>query len=145
MAKVPGSEEYLNSEKYEIKYWDRDDPASLKDVIGRVNRIRRDNAALRADRGLTFHHTDNEELICYSKATDDRSNVVLVVVNLDYHWKQSGWVDLPLEELGLDPNLPYQVHDLLTDARYMWHGPRNYVELNPQLIPAHIFRVQSHG
>ena len=145
VAKVPGSEEYLNSEKYEIKYWDRDEPASLKDVIGRVNRIRRDNAALRADRGLTFHHTDNEELICYSKATDDRSNVVLVVVNLDYHWKQSGWVDLPLEELGLDPNLPYQVHDLLTDARYMWHGPRNYVELNPQLIPAHIFRVQSHG
>ena len=145
LAKEPGSEEYLNSEKYEIKYWDRDDPASLKDVIGRVNRIRRDNAALRADRGLTFHHTDNEELICYSKATDDRSNVVLVVVNLDYHWKQSGWVDLPLEELGLDPNLPYQVHDLLTDARYMWHGPRNYVELNPQLIPAHIFRVQSHG
>lgn len=139
-----GSEEYLNSEKFEIKYWDRDNSNSLKDFIGRVNRIRKENPALQADRGLKFHHVDNEQLICYSKATEDLSNVVLIVANLDYRWKQSGWVDLQLQELGLDANIPYQVHDLLTDASYMWHGSRNYVELNPQVVPAHIFKVLGH-
>ncbi len=145
VAKEPGSEEYLNSEKYEIKYWDRDDPSSLRDFIGRVNRIRKENAALQSDWGLRFHNTDNEQLICYSKATEDRSNVILAVVNLDYQWKQSGWVDLNLQELGLGASYPFDVHDLLTDARYVWHGPRNYVELTPQLIPAHIFRVEGRG
>ena len=145
VAKEPGSEEYLNSEKYEIKYWDRDDPSSLRDLIGQVNRIRKENVALQSDWGLRFHHTDNEALICYSKATEDRSNVILVVVNLDYQWKQSGWVDLNLQELGLGADYPFQVHDLLTDAKYEWHGPRNFVELSPHLIPAHIFRVEGRA
>ncbi len=140
-AREPGSEEYLDSEKYELKHWDRDDPNSLSGLVARVNRIRRENPALQSDRRLAFHSVSNEELICYSKTTEDLSNAIVVVVNLDYHWTQSGWVELPLEELGLDAQQPYQVHDLLTDARFLWHGPRNYVELDPHVVPAHVFRL----
>jgi len=135
------SEEYLDSEKYEIKHWDIENPNSLKDFITRVNRIRRENLALQGDLSLRFHSVDNDQLICYSKCAEDLSNVILVVVNLDYRYKQSGRVGLSLEELGLDPDKPYRVHDLLDDASYQWQGSRNYVELNPQKIPAHIFRV----
>lgn len=138
----PGSEEYLDSEKYEVRYWDLDQPGSLREFIARLNRIRRENPALQQDRNLRFFPIDNEQLICYGKYTDDLSNIILVVVNLNPHHTQGGWLDLPLEELGLDPLQPYQVHDLLGDARFLWHGPRNYVELNPQVVPAHIFRVR---
>jgi starch synthase (maltosyl-transferring) len=138
----PGSEEYLDSEKYEIENWDIARPDSLKDFIARVNRIRRENSALRSDWSLCFHKVDNEQLICYSKRTDDLSNVVLVVVNLDPHHTQSGWIEFPLEELGIDPKKPYQMHDLLSDARYLWQGSRNYVELSPQIVPAHVFRMR---
>ena len=138
----PGSEEYLDSEKYEIKNWDIARPDSLKDFIGRVNRIRRDNPALHSDWSLRFHEVNNEQLICYSKRTEDLSNVVLVVVNLDPHHTQSGWIEFPLEELGIDAQRPYQMHDLLSDARYLWQGSRNYVELNSQIVPAHVFRIR---
>jgi starch synthase (maltosyl-transferring) len=142
VAREPGSEEYLNSEKYEIKRWDLDRPDSLKDFIARVNRIRRENRALQSDRSLRFHPVDNDAIICYSKQTEDIKNVILTVVNLDPHHSQSGWVELSTEELGLDPQQPYQMHDLLTNARYLWHGARNYVELNPASVPAQIFRVR---
>ncbi len=141
VAREPGSEEYLNSEKYEIRNWNFQDPASLREFIGRVNRSRRENKALQSDRSLRFHQVDNEQLICFSKQTEDRSNVILTVVNLDPRYKQSGWVELPLEEFGLNPKQPFQAHDLLTDAHYLWRGPRNYVELNPHSVPAHIFRL----
>ncbi len=136
------SEEYLDSEKYEIKHWDIKGPDSLKDLISRVNRIRKENPALQSDLSLRFHPVDNDQLICYSKQTEDNSNVILVVVNLDFRYKQSGWVQLTLEELGLNHEQAYQVHDLLDDTRYTWQGPRNYVELNPLKIPAHILRIE---
>lgn len=139
---APGREEYLDSEKYEIKFWDLDRPDSLRWLIGRVNQIRRANPAFRANHNLRFHEVDNEQIIAYSKSNPERTNEVLVVVNLDPHYRQSGFITLPLEELGLDPWQPYQVHDLLTDARYIWHGPRNYVELNPHNLPAHIFVIR---
>jgi starch synthase (maltosyl-transferring) len=138
----PGSEEYLDSEKYQIRQWEITRPDSLRELIARVNRIRRENSPLQTDARLRFHGVDNEELIVYSKAAEDLSAVILVVVNLDPYHTQSGWVDLPLETLGLSPHEPYQVHDLLTDARYFWEGPRNFVELNPAVLPAHIFRVR---
>ncbi len=137
-----GSEEYLDSEKYEIKHWNITRPDSLNDFIARVNRLRRQNPALQSDWNLRFHHVDNEQLLCYSKCTDDRTNVIVVVVNLDPHHTHSGWVDLSLETLELDPRQPYQVHELLSDARYLWQGSRNYVELNPQIVPAHIFQLR---
>jgi starch synthase (maltosyl-transferring) len=139
---APGREEYLDSEKYEIKIWDIDRPESLRKLISQVNQIRRENPAFRTNHNLRFHQVDNEQIIAYSKTSEDLSNEVLVVVNLDPHYKQSGFITLPLEDLGLDPRQPYQAHDLLTDARYLWHGERNYVELNPQTIPAHIFVIR---
>ncbi len=138
----PGSEEYLASEKYEVKCWDLNRPESLKDFIARVNRIRRDNPALHSDWNLKFFPIDSEQLICYAKHTDDLSNIIVVVVNLNPHHTQGGWLELPLRELGLDPAQPYQVHDLLGDGRFLWHGSRNYVELDPRVLPAHIFRVR---
>jgi starch synthase (maltosyl-transferring) len=138
----PGSEEYLDSEKYEVRYWDLNQTHSLKDFIGRVNKIRRENPALHSDWNLRFFPIDNEQLICYGKFTDDLDNIIVAVVNLNPHHAQGGWLELPLRELGLDPAQPYQVHDLLGDGRFLWHGPRNYVELDPRALPAHIFRVR---
>jgi starch synthase (maltosyl-transferring) len=137
----PGSEEYLESEKYEIRDWPRDRPDSLRPIIARINAIRRANKALQQDWQLRFHATDNPEIICYSKAASDCANVILVVVNLDPFHRQSGFVDLALAELGLEATQPFEVEDLLTKARYTWRTARNYVELRPQEIPAHVFRV----
>jgi starch synthase (maltosyl-transferring) len=138
----PGSEEYLDSEKYQIRHWNIARTDSLKDLIARVNQIRKDNPALQSDWSLRFYPIDNEQMICYSKWTEDLANIILVVMNLDAYHTQSGWVELPLENLGLEAHLPYQMHDLLSDTRYLWHGPRNYVELNPQTMPAYIFCVR---
>jgi starch synthase (maltosyl-transferring) len=140
--KESGSGEYLNSEKYEIKHWDIENPNSLMDFVSRVNRIRRDIAALQNNWSLRFHSINSEQMICYSKHTEDLSITVLVVVNLDPHHTHGGWLDLPLSTFGIDSKQSYQVHDLLSGARYLWHGPRNYVELNSQVVPAHIFRLR---
>jgi len=137
-----GSEEYLDSEKYETKKWDLENPRSLEDFIGRLNRIRKENPALQRDGNLKFHPVDNEQILCYSKQVEDPPNTVLVAVNLDPHHRHSGWVNLSLEDVGGDPKMPYQVHDLLSGARYLWTGPRNYVEIDPQIVPAHIFRIR---
>ena len=137
-----GSEEYLDSEKYEIRTWDLSPPENLRGFIQRINQIRRENPALQTDRNLLFHPVDNEQLIAYSKHTDDRSNIVLTVVNLDPHHAHAGWVDLPLDRLGLDPDRPYQGHDLIQDVRFLWTGARNFVELDPKTVPAHVFRIR---
>lgn len=137
-----GSEEYLDSEKYELKHRDLDTPWSLKDLITRVNWIRQDNPALQSDRTLQFHDTDNPALICYSKATEDLSNVIIVVVNLDAFHTQSGWINLDVGALGIESTRPFQAHDLLGDGRFLWNGARNYVELIPGSLPAHVMRVR---
>ena len=141
-ARERGSEEYLDSEKYQTRQWDLDAPHSLKELIALVNRIRRENPALHVDRTLRFHGTDNDQLLCYSKTSEDGENVLLMVVNLDPYHVHAGWVDLDLAELGLEPGAPFQVHDLLTGARYLWHGSRNFVQLDPNQVPAHILRVR---
>jgi starch synthase (maltosyl-transferring) len=136
----PGSEEYLHSEKYETRQWDLDDPRSLAGLIGRLNAVRRAQPALQQDQTLAFHPADNEQILAYTKTAGDE--VILCVVNLDPHWKQSGWVELPLERLGIDPAHPYQVHDLLTGETFLWDGGSNYVELDPERTPAHVFEVR---
>ncbi len=141
-AREPGSEEYRDSEKYQLRHWDLKRPDSLKDFLARLNRIRRDNRALQSDWSLRFHATDNELLVCYSKSTEDRSNIVLAVVNLDPRFPQSGWLTLDLAALGLDPDTSYQVHDLLSGARFLWRGARNYIALDPHHSPAHVFVVR---
>jgi starch synthase (maltosyl-transferring) len=138
----PGSEDYFNSEKFEIKHWNIERPDSLRHLLTRLNSIRRENAALQDNKNLRFHPTTNDLILCYSKATDDLGNIVLVVVNLDYYHRHSAWVDLDLRALGVSADENLQVHDLLTDVRYPWRGGRNYVELDPAALPAHIFRLR---
>jgi starch synthase (maltosyl-transferring) len=141
-AREPGSEEYLDSEKYQIRGWDRDSPDSLRELITLVNRVRHENPALQSDRGLRFHPTENDQLVAYTKSTPDLADVVLTVVNVDPHHTQAGMVTLPIEELGIRRDRGYQAHELLSGARYLWNGPRNYVEINPHAIPAQIFRFR---
>jgi starch synthase (maltosyl-transferring) len=139
---LPGSEEYRDGEKYEIRHWDVERGDSVRAFVARMNEIRRENPAFRSNDRLRFCGVDNDRLIAYVKTTPDLANEVLVVVTLDPHHPQSGWVDVPLEDLGLDAHQPYQVHDLLSDARYLWHGVRSFVALDPAVVPAHVFRVR---
>ena len=139
---APGKEEYLNSEKYELRHRNLDSPHSLKDLIARLNRIRKENPALQSNYHLRFHETDNPALLCYSKATADLSNVIIVVINLDCFHEQRGWVHLDLSSIGLDARHSFQAHDLLSAGRFLWQGPRNYVELMPESLPAHILYLR---
>ncbi len=133
------SEEYLNSEKYEIRQRDRNAPGSLVPLIAAINRIRREHAALQQNETLWFHGTDNPQLLCYSKTA--AQGTLLMVVNLDPVYDQSGWTDLDLVALNLEPAESYVVEDLLTETRYTWRGPRNYVALRPGLQAAHVLRI----
>jgi starch synthase (maltosyl-transferring) len=135
-----GSEEYLDSEKYQLRRWDLGRPDSLREMIALVNKIRRENPALQADPGLRFHKAENEHVLCYSKEAGD--NLIVVAMNLDSHYTQSSWIELDLEEMGLEADQQLQMHDLLTGARYLWHGSRNFVQIDPHQVPAHIFRVR---
>jgi starch synthase (maltosyl-transferring) len=137
-----GSEEYINSEKYEVKERHLDDASNLRPFISQVNAIRKENPALHSNETLQFHDVDNDLILCYSKRTDDKRNVIVSLVNLDPRWPQSGFVELPLEELGIDARHPYKMADLLTGARFAWQGPKNYVELRPGEMPAHILRKE---
>jgi starch synthase (maltosyl-transferring) len=137
----PGSEEYLNSEKYELKTWNTDSENSLKHFITRINRIRRENAALQNDSSLVFHETDNPNLVCYSKSSEDGSNILIMVVNLDWAHTQAGDVILNLPALGLAPTRPFEMEDLLSGSRFLWQGGGR-VELTPMSLPGHILRVR---
>jgi starch synthase (maltosyl-transferring) len=137
---VPGTEEYVDSEKYQIRRWDWNRPGHIKELIARVNTIRRENQALHGNRGLRFHRTDNDQIICYSKRTSDGASTIVTIVNLDPFRMQHGWVELPVAEWGLAQGR-YEVDDLLTDERFRWRGAWNYVRLEPGYRPAHILRL----
>ena len=139
----PGSEEYLDSEKYQVHTWRIDDPQSLAPLMRSINTIRREHPALQRNTGLRFHPVDGEWLLAYSKQ-DPGDDLILVIVNLDPHHAQSGTVELALDQLGIDGEAPFEVHDLLTGETYMWQGPRNSVELDPAVRPAHVFEVRRH-
>jgi starch synthase (maltosyl-transferring) len=135
----PGSEEYLNSEKYEIRQWDRAASHSLAPLITRLNQIRRENPALQSDGSLHFHPVDSPHILCYSKMTAE--NLILVAINLDPAQEQAAWIDLDLKHLAIPHGQTFDVEDLLTGAHYQWHGRSNYVALRPDVMPAHIFRI----
>jgi starch synthase (maltosyl-transferring) len=140
-----GSEEYLNSEKYQIRRWDRSASHTIAPLIKRLNQIRRANPALQSDLSLHFHHVDNSQIIAYSKAAaavdGESANIILTVVNLDPFNEQAGWIDLDLKELGIGHDEYFDVEDLLTGAHYQWHDRSNYVALRPNVMPAHVLRV----
>jgi len=133
------SEEYLNSEKYELRHWDLARADRLAAFIAHINQIRRANPALQSDGSLQFHGVDNAQLICYSKSAP--GNTLLIVANLDVRYAQSGWVALDLAALGIPGDGAYEVQDLLSGARYNWQGAHNFVRLDPAFAPAHIFRL----
>jgi starch synthase (maltosyl-transferring) len=139
---LAGREEYLDSEKYQFKERDWNASGNIKDWITRLNQIRKENRALHFYDNLRFYNADNGAILFYGKMTAARDNIILVVVNLDPHRKQHSYIDVPIEQFGSMDGDAYQVHDLLSDARYVWHGRRNYVELDPEIQPAHIFRVR---
>ena len=142
----PGTEEYVDSEKYEVRVWDHERPESIRDLVARVNRMRRDHPALHRDERLRFHQIDDPHLLCYSKTSADLADVVLVVVNLDPHRAHDAWVELALDELGLGADEAYDVDDVLTGARWEWRAARNWVRLDPAVMPAHVLVVRRrHG
>ncbi len=138
---IPGTEEYLDSEKYEIKVRDWDAPSNIKDYIGRINRIRRENRALSEYRNLRFYESDDDHMLFYGKRSFDGNNTLLVAVNLDPFEPHQAQVRLPLSEWGIDPEERFQVSDLISDQRYLWKGPVQSMRLDPREEPAAILRV----
>ena len=137
-----GREEYLDSEKYQFRERDWNAPGNIKDWIARINRIRKQNRALQMYTNLRFYHADNDAILFYGKMTPARDNIILVIVNLNPLRKENSFVHVPIEEFGQTESDEYQVHDLLDDARYTWRGRQNYVELDPEIQPAHVFLVR---
>jgi starch synthase (maltosyl-transferring) len=142
---VQGREEYVDSEKYELHHWNLEEAGSLRQFIARLNRIRKEHPALQRNESIRFHRVDsdyaeNQQLLAYSKASPDGGDLVLVVVNLDPTSPQSGWVQIPVAEWGLEGS--YQAHDLISDQRYTWSGEFNYVELSPHVMPVHIMQIR---
>ncbi|MFD2515115.1 alpha-1,4-glucan--maltose-1-phosphate maltosyltransferase [Pontibacter locisalis] len=140
---VPGKEEYLDSEKYEIKHWDWGKLTKIREVITLINKIRKVNPALQTTWNIAFGDSDNPSLLCYAKWSDDFRNKMLMVINLDPHNTQAGWVKVPLWKLKMTTGENYMVHDLLTERKYTWHDEWNYVELRPHEMPVHVFRIET--
>jgi starch synthase (maltosyl-transferring) len=141
LPREAGSEEFLNSEKYQLRAWDFGRADNLGNLIATVNRARRENRALQSNASLRFHQTDNERIICYSKRSDDDGNLIVVVVSLNHLHVEQGFIELPLGEWGIAVGRPYQVTDLLDGQTFTWLGAHNFVELDPRKLPAHLFRV----
>jgi starch synthase (maltosyl-transferring) len=139
---IAGTEEYHMSEKYQIRHRDWNRAESLREYITLINRIRRENPALHSNRNLDFYPVDNENLLFFGKSTPDGDNIIMVVINLDPHHVHDGWVEVPLETLGISAGEVYQVHDLIGEGRYLWQGRRNYVRLDPTESPAQIYRLR---
>lgn len=139
---IEGAEEYLDSEKYEIRRWDWNREGNIREVVARLNRIRRANPSLQRFRNIRLYEVRNENLLCYGKTGDEAGDVTVVIVNLDPHHTQSGRVQLPLDTLGLDPHQSYLMDDALTGNTYVWQGPSNHIELDPDVMPACILHLR---
>ncbi len=141
---LPGREEYLNSEKYEIKHWTWDQAGNLKDFIASINQIRKDNPALQSTANITFQECDNPAILVYSKFDAPSNNFLLITVNLDPFHIQTGWIRIPLELVDIPPGRPYLLQDLVGDEKYIWTEEWNRLELNPHITPVRIFRLRPH-
>jgi starch synthase (maltosyl-transferring) len=141
---VEGKEEYWESEKYEIRKYDWKRTNRMTDIITLLNKARKEHKALHSTWNSQFLPIENSNLIAYLKATDDLSDIMLIVVNLDAHVKQSGYVQIPRERLRLQGNINMKLYDLITDEEYTWTQEWNYVELDPYILPFHLFKVTLH-
>lgn len=139
---LPGKEEYLDSEKYEIMVRDWDRPGHLIDYVTMINRIRRENPALHELENLEFYEADNEQVLFYGKSSFDKRNSILVAVNLSPFQVQESHLRIPIAALGIRPEDTYQLHNLITDRRDLMTGDSYIVRLDPQIEPAAIFAVR---
>ncbi len=142
---VPGKEEYLNSEKYEIKAWDWDRPGNIREMITAVNRIRRENPALQFTDNLLFLNAYDDNILCYAKMTDARDNVVMVAVNLDPDQGHGATIEVPLWEFGLPDHASIEVTDLLSGDQFTWHGKLQHIWLDPVANPCLLWRLTPPG
>ena len=138
---IPGTEEYMNSEKYQYKVWDWDRPGNIKDYITKLNRIRRENSALHYYRNLKFYDSSDENVIFYGKTSYDKKNSVFVAVNLDPFNTHKSILRLPINQFRISENEEYDIEELLTGKGFKWKGSENEVELNPNDEPAMIFKI----
>jgi starch synthase (maltosyl-transferring) len=136
-------EEYVDNEKYEIRHWDWNKYTRIREIMIRINQIRRDNVALQTTWNTEFAETNSDQIICYTKADLKTGNRLIVAVNLDVQNTRFASIRLPLASLGLFPDASFQVRDLLSGNVYTWQGEWQYIELNPYQMPAHIFRIES--
>jgi len=142
---VPGKEEYHNSEKYELKNWLPEEvKESTRELFATINRIREKNIEFQKTNNIRFLPVENNQLLNFAKFNEEQTDAILVVINLDPHYTQSGWVKIPLYELGISPDQSFLAQDLLGGGQYIWQGEFNYVELNPHILPAHILRIRKH-
>lgn len=139
---VPGKEEYLDSEKYHFRGRDWDAPGNIKELLTKLNTIRRENRALQSLRTIRFHKADNDNILFYSKATPGGDNILLIAVSLDPFNRQTAFVTLPTTDFGIPEGSPYQLEDLLSEDIYRWTGARNFIALDPGDRPAHILRLR---
>jgi starch synthase (maltosyl-transferring) len=141
-AALPGREEYLDSEKYQYKQRDWNSSGNIKPLITRLNAIRFENTALQQTNNLGFFPSENTSILCYRKWNADLSNQILVIITTDFRSAQAGWIDVPTGDLGLLPDSPYQIEDLLTGEVFTWNGARNFISLDPSQRVAHILRLK---
>ncbi|HEY7033433.1 MAG TPA: alpha-1,4-glucan--maltose-1-phosphate maltosyltransferase [Thermomicrobiales bacterium] len=139
---VPGKEEYLNSEKYEYKVWDWDRPGNIKEYIATINRIRREHPALQEYDNLRFYWADDDNVLCYGKATPDHSDVVIVAVNLDPFQTHETWIHFPIHDFGIAEGEQYRATELITGESYIWTGGSHPIRLDPHVEPVHIFSIR---
>ena len=141
-AALPGREEYADSEKYQFKGRDWNAPGNIKEFLTRLNSIRRQNRALQEYVNLRIHAAENDNVLCFSKATTSLDNMIFVVLTVDPWAPQTAFVHVPLADWGIGENEAFVVEDLLTGEKFSWRGARNFVSLNPHTRPAHIFRIR---
>jgi len=141
---IEGKEEYYNSEKYEVRHYDWKRTNRMTDIMSLLNKVRKENSALQSTWNMQFCPIENDQLIAYIKATDDLSNIILIVVNLDPNGKQSGYVQLPKARLRLGDKINLKLKDLITGEYYTWTQEWNFVELNPNKIPFHVMQLEIH-
>ena len=139
-----GGEEYRDSEKFQLRAWDRSRADSLASFVAVLNRARRENPALQSDAGLRFLKIDNDQMLAYAKCTPDLSNIVVCIVNLDPYHTQSGWLEIDPEILGLEQEQSFQMADALSGAHFLWQGTRNFVSLDPAVCPVHVMQLRRY-
>ena len=141
---VPGKEEYWDSEKYEVRNWDWEKRNKITHVMTKMNQARKENAALQSMHNISFCSVENENLLAWYKSDPKTDNHLMMVVNLDPYYTQSGWVQTPIKELGIAEGEDFTVHDLISGNSYSWNQEWNYVELNPFALPFHLFRIEKN-